>query len=72
MRKLTHLAAALSIVGVFAPIAANADVGTAIYQPGPIIVHATPTAPHNKVADGRSVYNHQLKAIQHVKANAAA
>jgi hypothetical protein len=71
MRTFTRLAAVLSIAGVFAPIAANADVGTSIYQPGPIIVHAKPATPNNKVADGRSVYNHQLKAIHNNQDNSA-
>jgi hypothetical protein len=68
MRKLDFLASVLSIVGAFAPVAANAAVGTSIYQPGPIIVHAPAskaTVQNAKLARGRTVHGAQLKAIQH-------
>ncbi len=70
MRKLTRLAAVLSILGTLAPVAAYADVGTSIYQPGPIIAHAKPSVEKNhvsngRVADGRAVHGLQLKALRH-------
>ncbi|HQT89827.1 MAG: hypothetical protein B7Z58_17340 [Acidiphilium sp. 37-64-53] len=67
MRKLALLASVLSIVGAFAPVAANAAVGTSIYQPGPIIVHAPSgkaTVRNAKLAEGRTAHANQLKAIQ--------
>ncbi|MCW8307065.1 hypothetical protein AruPA_08460 [Acidiphilium sp. PA] len=66
MRKFALFASVLSIVGAFAPVAANADVGTAIYQPSPIIVkaHSSKAAVHNaKLAEGRTIHADQLKAI---------
>jgi hypothetical protein len=73
MRKLTLLASALTLAGAFAPMAADAAVGTSIYQPGPIIVHApsnAATAKQAKLADGRTVHTDQLNAIQRNRAAA--
>ncbi|MCW8309513.1 hypothetical protein AruPA_21090 [Acidiphilium sp. PA] len=73
MRKFTVLASVLTIAGAFAPMAANASVGTSIYQPGPIIVHApsnAATVKHAKLADGRTVHTNQLNAIQRNRATA--
>lgn len=67
MRKLSILTAVLAAGAAFAPLAANADVGTSMYQPSPIIVHA-PTPHHKKVAFGRSAYGQQIKAIHTARA----
>ncbi|MCW8309482.1 hypothetical protein AruPA_20925 [Acidiphilium sp. PA] len=59
MRKFTLLASVLTIAGAFAPMAANASVGTSIYQPGPIIVHApsnASTVKHAKLAEGTPLH----------------
>lgn len=63
MRKFTASIAILASLGVFAPFAANAAVGTSMYQPSPITAHA-PVAQNKKVAEGRAVYNQQLQSIQ--------
>ena len=63
MRKFAALMTVLASVGAFAPLAANAAVGTSMYQPNPIIVH-TPAHQNKKIAMGRAVYNQQIKSIQ--------
>lgn len=62
MRKFTAAIAIFASLAVFAPFAANAAVGTSMYQPSPITVHA-PAAQNKKVAGGRAVYNQQLQSI---------
>jgi hypothetical protein len=64
MRKLTRLLTVLAVAGALAPIAANADsVGTSMYQPGPLIVHAQPQQNNNQ-AQGRTAHTLQMQAIQ--------
>ncbi|HQT83516.1 MAG: hypothetical protein B7Z58_02460 [Acidiphilium sp. 37-64-53] len=73
MRKFALLASVLTVAGAFAPVAANAAVGTSIYQPSPIIVHApsnAATVKHAKLADGRTVHTDQLDTIQRNRATA--
>ena len=72
MRKFAILTTILAAGAAFAPLAAHADVGTSMYQPNPIIVHApdhrsTVTHPR-KVAFGRSAYDQQIKAIRTARA----
>lgn len=71
MRKFARLITVLTAVGAFAPLAANAaDVGTSMYQPGPIITHThthTQTqAPRHasRYDNGRTAHALQMQAIQ--------
>lgn len=57
MRKFTQIVTVLAAAAAFAPLAAQADVGTAMYQPGPTIVHSQP--------QGRTAHAQQMQAIQH-------
>lgn len=57
MRKFAQIVTVLTAAAAFAPLAAHADVGTSIYQPGPTIVHAQPQ-------QGRTVHAQQVQAIQ--------
>jgi hypothetical protein len=63
MRKFAILMAVVASAGAFAPVAANAAAGTSMYQPSPIIVH-TPAHQNKKIAQGRSVYNQQIRSIR--------
>ncbi|MCW8306776.1 hypothetical protein AruPA_06985 [Acidiphilium sp. PA] len=63
MRKMTRLLTILAVAGAFAPLAANASsVGTSMYAPSPLIVHAQPQ--HKAVnANGRTAHAQQMQAI---------
>lgn len=57
---------ATGLASAMAPVSARADVGTFIYQPGPIFVHAPVQHAHpvSRVAMGRSAYRHNLNVIR--------
>lgn len=55
--------AATAMASVLGPVAAQADVGTSMYQPGPIIVHAQ-TPKVTPGSTGRAAYRYQMSQIQ--------
>lgn len=63
MTKFTRVLTVLAAAGAFAPLAANAaTVGTSMYAPGPIIVHAP--VHHRDAAAGRTARVLQMQAIR--------
>ncbi|MGC9269384.1 hypothetical protein [Acidiphilium sp.] len=68
MRKFTLLTAIMASTAAFAPFGASAASGTAIYQPGPIIVHATAAKQTRQVTQGRTAYRKQINAIRSERA----